>query len=266
MLIRTSLIALALAAATGASAATFSTDINALNTQSVAIDTDAEVTDWRVVVDQAYLVPRGFSYSPLYDFGARPVAIDAVKVQLFVERGRACGAAVQAIDVAHDNTRSAMTRYTPDLNGEIVLAPGMLSKMMIHLYQPYYLTGSCIVRISVLPADGSNPRDPSDDFQLGGAMNYQGGFRNRIELPIDSTDKIGKFWLRIPSFCAGLEVLEAGTVTEGQYEAARLVDGDAQIYEVNGGAGTRISAIQVSINGPADASCEIPVYLSAIAD
>jgi hypothetical protein len=97
---------------------------------------------------------------------------------------------------------------------------------------------------------------------LSGGVEYAGGFGQNLEVSIPATQRIRGFRLSIPEFCGDLEVLEAGTVTEGIFDPATLVDARKNIYEVAGGT-VRSSVVRFSVNGPFDSRCFIPVFTYA---
>lgn len=216
---------------------------------------------WATVVDTTYLVPNGYSYSPTYTFGNQPAHVDAVRAELFVQRGDVCGAGTVSLEVMHQPNQTIGTVYYPDANGDFAMPDATIYKMVLMLYQPTYLRGRCIVRISVLPHEGGDDGDgDGDGFVLAGVLRYNGGFQDRLTAPV-AGEKVKRFWARIPEFCSGVEILEGGVISEGHYERARLADAPKHIFEVNGGAGLRASEVTLTLNGPAGSACDIPMYV-----
>ncbi len=237
-------------------------------TVSASVALDPAASTWQRVMEQRYSIPYGWGFSPIYDFGARPLAVDGLQAQVFTEAGQFCGASLYSVDVAYSPTQQLLTRIFPDLNGQILLPNAVIHKIGFVFEQRFLRGGNCLLRLSALSGNGdtNDPDQPSSDFELAGVVRYEGGFQDQLVLATDSADKVRQFWVRVPEFCGQVEILEAGTVSEGHYDAARLVDADKQVYEVNGGAGTRLSEIRVSINGPRNASCDIPVYLKKVVE
>ncbi len=89
-------------------------------------------------------------------------------------------------------------------------------------------------------------------------LRYEGGFVNRQHIALQTPAEVKKFKVQIPSFCGDVEILEAGTVTEGVEDLAEATDADG-VFAVNGGDGMRIGQIFLTLNGPDAASCTIPV-------
>lgn len=227
----------------------------------------AEADTWNQLVEVVGVAPYGTSFSPVYDFGAG-VEVDALRARLFQYVGETCGASLYSVDIATDPAQRVLTRYTPDANGEIALPNTRIYKVGFVLNQTRARGGRCIIRLHGLTADGSNPTDPTDpttpDYVLAGVVSYVGGFRHQEVLSLATADKISSFMVRIPTFCSDVEVLEGGTITEGVYEAAQLVDARRLIFSVNGGAGSRVSAVALSLNGPMAARCDVPVYVKKV--
>ncbi len=97
---------------------------------------------------------------------------------------------------------------------------------------------------------------------LAGVVDYKGGFA-KLELTVALKDIVRSFRVAVPKYCKDVEILEAGTVTEGVFDEAKLVSETDHTYSVNGGAGLRVSGVRLTTNGPATSVCAIPVFLSA---
>lgn len=251
-----------LSSAALADSATFDNAADATSTV-VTVDGTLESSSWHLLIDNAFTVGYGMTFTPVYDFG-RGTSMDALRTRLFQFPGEVCGATIVAVDLAFSPTQVFGTRYIPDFNGEIALPNATVYKAQFVLNQPLFGGGRCVLRSEGLGSDGRvDPIDPPD-FQLAGVIHYQGGFRNQQPVSIFSSEMIKAIWVRVPAFCQSLDVLEAGVVTEGFYDRARLVDAQNKVFQVNGGFGTRASAINVSFNGPTTLSCDIPVYYQTI--
>ncbi len=261
-MLRSALATFAVVLSTNATAApaSLSSTLDLANVQMV--DSSTKADQWSVWIDDEYTIQRGVSYSPVFDFGARPAHVSAVKAELFVNRGATCNAAIYSIDLVTNPNQRLFDRYYPNREGVVELPDAQIYQAVVVVEQSAFMTSRCVLKVSGLAADGgTDPTDPSEDFELAGALSYEGGFRSRIELDVNPEQKIAQFMVRIPEFCAGVEVLEAGTISEGFFDAARLVDAAKSLYEVNGGAGSRATSVALAMNGPAGAVCDIPVYV-----
>lgn len=95
-----------------------------------------------------------------------------------------------------------------------------------------------------------------------GTVDYNGGYLPRARVTLNAPMELKRFRVAIPGFCGETEILEAGTVTEGIEDVAAPLRGEGE-FEVNGGAGLRVSAVWVTFNGPLDASCVVPIMEGA---
>lgn len=93
-------------------------------------------------------------------------------------------------------------------------------------------------------------------------IQYNGGFKADVTGDVASKEMIAEFRISIPAFCQGVEVLEAATFSEGVKDVATLKDSSKHIYSVRNGNAMRISKISLTLNGPANATCAIPVFLN----
>ena len=241
--------------------ATFA-DVADLPSVSVSVDDSQEAATWRTLVDDVFIVPYGITYSPLYNFG-RGLRTDVLRTRLFQFVGETCGSSIEAVDLATSPEQRILSRHVPNLNGEIDVAGGTVYKAVVVFNQRLLRGGRCILRIEDLIGD----RDPdtTPGFELAGVIHYSGGFRNQEPVALTSPDKIVAFWARVPAFCGGLEILEGGVISEGVYDAADMTDATRHIFEVNGGAGARASAVVLTFNGPSSLECDVPVYVKKIA-
>jgi hypothetical protein len=254
-------LSLTLALAPAALAASFSPTPDWTATESVAAVTPPVASGWQVYVDQVFTVGQGFSYSPAYHFGPQGAKLDAVKVELYSERG-ACKANLYSLEVITSPGQVLATRLFPDAEGVFDLQGATLYDAVVILQQAAFFNSQCGFRLLGLAAGGADaPGDTTDgnDFSILGAVAYAGGFAQQ-DLDVGGA-KVTQFWVRVPQFCSGVEVLEAGTVTEGQYDKARVVDPQKLIFEVNGGTGSRASAVRLILNGPQGPGCDIPVFV-----
>lgn len=266
MMLKTFALTLGLMLAGNAFSDTITTTTRTTSTVSVTTSLDPTFASWQTVMEQRYTIAYGYSFSPIFDFSFRPLQVRALFAQVFAERGLFCGASLYSVDVAFSPTQPVLTRIFPDINGVINVPVGAIYKLGFVFNQPNFLGGNCMVRLSAFTGGssggdhGGDNGDQSADFEFAGVVRYNGGFQDQLAIATDGGAMVQAFWVRVPEFCGQLDILEAGTVSEGHYDAARLVDRDRNIFEVNAGAGLRLSEIRLAINGPRTASCDIPVY------
>lgn len=115
------------------------------------------------------------------------------------------------------------------------------------------------------PSEPQQPADPAAEEILLGAVNYSGGFGRDLPVvqsgrgPLDGI--VTGIRVAVPEFCKQTQVLGAGTVSEGKFDAATPASNVPGAFIVNGGQGLRASDILVTLNGPFDAQCAVPVYV-----
>lgn len=214
----------------------------------------ADLAEWRVVMEHSVEVPDGDSYSS--DVLLQITDAPLLKVEMRDDRGARCNTQTIALDVSHTTTQRYYTRYYPDADGVFTLESPNVVYVKFHNRQDRWRTAYCR-RVLFAKAAGG---DGGGEFSIAGVARYGGGFVQRMNVPVETRDKVVKVKVAVPSFCNGAEVLELGTITEGVYEPASDRGGD--VFSINRGAGSRISSVQLSINGPRQASCDIPVWIA----
>lgn len=135
---------------------------------------------------------------------------------------------------------------------------GRIDGIQLHLNQPWYSKISCT--FNVYATEGEEPAPANET--LVGALGYNGGFEKELAIDITPPTTVKKVRIQVPTFCKQTEVLEVFTVTEGVMDKATLLDKSQNLYSINQGAGSRITKILATLNGPAGSTCELPVYVS----
>jgi hypothetical protein len=212
--------------------------------------------DWRVVYDRSVEVPDGDSYSS--DILLRITDAQLLRVEMRNDRGARCDTRTTAIDVSQTEDQRYYKRYVPNAEGVFELEAPTIIYIKFHNYQDSWRTAYCRRVVYAKAATDA----PTDDFEIAGVAAYDGGFRT-LDVPVDSRAKVTKIKVDVPAFCAGVETLTVQTMTEGVWDAA-MRRGD--VYAVNGGAGSRISAIRVQLNGPRGMGCDVPVWIATQAE
>ncbi len=227
-----------------------------------------------IVVDGGRVV-----MSPGYSFGNNVMLTNRVVGQL---SGPNCRAFVQNAQYTGNPRPLLAQRMNRFPDGSFEVAYGTLSWISFEITQPYATIPSiCDLTFYALlengagpipvnpapnPQDPNHPGNPADaPEQLIGVVNYSGGFGR--DLPVVQSGRnpmdgivIG-IRVAIPDFCKHAEVLGAGTVSEGKFDPAAPSTNLPGAFIVNGGQGFRASDILVTINGPFDAQCSVPVYV-----
>jgi len=154
----------------------------------------------------------------------------------------------------HSLTLNSNT-YFPDHNG-LVRYSGHVGSLRVWLANPTNTAHSCLWRVDLW----GKPNDK--EWLLTGEISYRGGYRYQELVRTDTKSAIKYFALRVPGDCrSGLAITEPGTLTEGQLDAAGSTQ-EADVWSVRGGQGAHVAAIVVSLRGPTDLACDIPVYKS----
>jgi hypothetical protein len=102
---------------------------------------------------------------------------------------------------------------------------------------------------------------PTGGETLVGVLRYSGGFAEKLRFDLKNPQKVSYFRLQVPTFCKDVDILEAGTISEGEFVEAKATGGDQREFSVNDGAGYYASAISASLNGPESKICNIPIYV-----
>lgn len=99
-----------------------------------------------------------------------------------------------------------------------------------------------------------------------GALKYRGGFVDHAAVALTSPMLLKAFKAGVPEFCQGVDVIEAGVTVDGIDTAAVRSDREPKKFIVNKGVGVNTSVIWLSLNGPVDAQCDIPLLLAEPGD
>ena len=164
------------------------------------------------------------------------------------------------VDVLVEKTQ--LWERTSVINNLDYYSGGAISGIRFSFTQPFYQFMNCTFVVQSRTGLLSTP--PAKDKEiLVGALDYAGGYSEGLEVSLLNRPFVTRVRLQVPKFCGDAEVLEVGTITEGTYDKSASTK-ELNTFVVNGGAGSRISAIRVAMNGPHGQSCSIPVYLSIV--
>ena len=140
---------------------------------------------------------------------------------------------------------------------------GSLDGLKIVMSQPLYGVVTCTFRVySAVGLVTTPPVSPGKET-LAGSVKFTGGFMPTVTLPLSEKPFITAFRVHVPKFCKDVEVAQGGTLTEGIYEASTPLDKGEPMFNVNEGAGSRVSAIQLALNGPGDSTCDLLIYTTS---
>ena len=209
--------------------------------------------DGRVLVEFNYTLRANL----LYTTGLKPLSNAPQDVHSFkvYQVGSYCDIAIDAVKYT---TEAAGTPKTPTVgtNGEYVIAEGHVFALQIDFQQHSWDQATC-----TLGARAAEEVTPPQQEVLLGAIDYQGGFAQHLELNIGQPVELRTFSVKIPSFCGAVDVEEAGTVSEGIFDRAAFstTRGGQHYYAVAGGH-QRTHLIQVTLNGPSNSQCNVPIY------
>ncbi|MEY4632091.1 MAG: hypothetical protein RIQ81_2211 [Pseudomonadota bacterium] len=232
--------------------------------------------------------------SPGYTFPA-PLVTPRLAVQL---AGPSCRASVISAQYRGNPRPVFVHRMNRFIDGSFEVEFGSVTWVAFEMSQAWGLPPSfCELRLFALVDDGlplspvspgpapqplpTQPSEPSQPVEPGqpsdgnnlvqggeellGVLNYSGGFARQLPVVQSGraplTGLVTGIRVAIPEFCGQTEVLEAGTVSEGQFDAAAPAQSPAGAFIVNNGHGLRASDILVTLNGPFNAQCAIPVYV-----
>jgi len=229
---------------------------------SAPTQTYAAATDWtRVYYNPDFeVVKNGYIYGfPI----AFPFAANELKITFTHTAYAVCGAVPDSVEVTQGMANTLATVYPIGADGVVQLQGNPeVYDLKINEHQPLYTRSYCQISIAKRL---SGAIDDTSDFIYQGVIHYQGGFVNQTEIDLTNRPIVTSVKVAVPDFCQNVQVLETGTVTEGQYDRAQATDA-AGVFAVNDGAGSRIAAIKVTLNGPLTSQCDIPVYVRTKAD
>lgn len=134
---------------------------------------------------------------------------------------------------------------------------GSIEAIRFDIDQPWYGDMTCTFKVYT---QGQILPPPTPNETLVGVINYEGGFGQNLSLNVKSQKLVTSFRVKVPSFCKDLEILEAFTITEGVKDKATAFSATPTAFKVNEGHGSRISAIELTVLGPEDSKCQLPIY------
>lgn len=224
-----------------------------------------------IVVDPGRVV-----MSPGYLFQPTGLVTPRMVAQL---SGPYCNAYVAGAHFMSSSQQTYAQRMARYADGSFDVTGGVLTWISFEINQAqltsssvcdlhvYALMDNAVAPTPVTPVP--NPYDPgnSNDAreELLGVINYNGGFGHNLPVVQSNRNGLNGFVvgirIAVPAFCQQTEVLGAGTLSEGKFDAATPASNVPAAFVVNGGNGLRVSDILVTVNGPFNNQCAIPVYV-----
>ena len=104
------------------------------------------------------------------------------------------------------------------------------------------------------------PQAPYEEH-FAGTLAYNGGFVNRSLVEFNDTYKTQTISLRVPQFCANVEIAEVGAVVGEAFIAATKDRSVAGKYWFS--KPVELKGLEITLNGPKGLSCDIPVYTTS---
>lgn len=127
----------------------------------------------------------------------------------------------------------------------------------------YGVTHEVVTPGPIPPGPGPIPPtkpEPKPLETFAGLIRYNGGFLQNEIVPLASPANVKGFRILVPKYCSQAEIIEAGTLTEGIYQKAEATEASDREFIVKEGHGTIAGSLSITINGPVDLKCTIPVY------
>lgn len=208
----------------------------------------------KLIIEQNLVkLPKG-SYWIGYDFSDNPIMTSAVRIEL---AGDFCGPTnIGGLIYTYAEDQVSWSNAQKNTKGQWEISNNAIRTMRILMNQPNFKTADCRFRVYASTLMGSG----SEETFIG-VLEYKGGYDPNLMLPIYPARKVKGFRIAVPSFCTGVDVLEAGVNVEGMFEKAKMLDKGALSYAVNDGHGLVVSGISMKINGP-DKACTVPIFVT----
>jgi len=185
-----------------------------------------------------------------------PTTVLAPRIAVMLTGPQCNATVVDALMTASDVT-GAPVRARPLGNGWFQPVSPTVAALQFRLFQPQFQAAHC--RLSVYRSAPGDTPPPAGDTGLVGVIAYTGGFHQGLQVSVNDQRVAKSFRIAIPGFCAGVEILDAGTFTDGVWNPAQPTTENN--FSINEDQGNRISAVRFSLNGPHDVKCDIPVYV-----
>lgn len=229
--------------------------VAAFGADSLSASAEIQASDDIILTSSTiFQIPYGLSQTTA--FTVPDVDTSSGKLKVFAE-GATCGASVVTVRFTTLFNQRNWEVMRAERDGSFSFTGSRMFYLQFDVTQGVYNVGICTFRVVI---DGPSGGANHGEEELLGVISYEGGFASRLPVTVEPSALVKSFRVEIPAFCSGTTILEAGTISEGIFDRAGS-DREAGTYSVNGGAGLRVSAIALSLNGPTGVGCTIPVYV-----
>lgn len=159
------------------------------------------------------------------------------------------------------NTSTGQWQVAPYENGIFKVNNAPISSVTVYLTQNAYQFVECDV--SLQQWFGTDPKPtpslPQGQRTYAGVIDYHGGFVRDQELAFTKPYLSQRVEAKIPAFCKGVELVDVSAPKQDQLFIAKSQVQDPGVWLFSSVFG--IDHLRVTLNGPTDASCQIPVYV-----
>ncbi len=207
---------------------------------------------WSEISRKSYEYPGGVSRSVPYQF-ANGLKTDKLVV---LYDGQFCkDLSTTKINVSYKSDPLTFETVVPT-NGVISLSGEEVMKIVVFTRQPTYEVVTCTERVFIAKAPAPTPSEYIGTIDLGA-----GATSAEIELPRAKIVK--QVMLEIPRYCGDLKVSEFGTLTEGFFQAAELINAETHLYAIDGGNGEIVKGFRLAAENITERTCSVGVYILA---
>ena len=180
-------------------------------------------------------------------------------LQLRYNRSPNCPASPPAAVQVHFQSDPAWYATTPEQNGYFRHKGGAIDGLRVNFRQLQYPQLVCDMQI--FGVAGDEPTPSGEEPRYVGVVTASGGYVHRKAVTWETAIPAQRFELKVPDFCSRIEIVEAGTVpSKERFVAAKSVhQGTDHLFRFN--ATMPLTNLVISLNGPKDLTCDIPVYV-----
>ena len=149
--------------------------------------------------------------------------------------------------------------YTAQADNNIFYADIQLVSSVRYNFQQYAFPVA-ICRIHLARIESRQPIPPSRPT-LVGLLNYTGGFIEHASTQLTMPTLARRLAVVIPNYCLDLQVLSGRLQTRDRVVEARVLGGNP--LQLSSAVALVIEAIDLTLIGPKNQTCELPIYAYA---